>query len=88
MRIVKMPFGEKYARLRLRLQDREWRQYGALLLAGKLAGVALLILGIFALSHGVLGTSAFAADPELQHLVDIPLAQPSTAAAPATLISD
>ena len=30
----------------------------------------------------------FAADPELQPLVDIPLAQPSTAAAPASLLSD
>src|SRR5262249_6078001 len=43
---------DKWARLRARLRDPEWRRYGKLLLAGKLLGVVML-LGIIALLSNV-----------------------------------
>src|SRR5947209_5532943 len=57
---------ERVGRFRVRLRDPEWRRYGVLLLAGKLIGVAVLLLGIVALNYGLLGSSALAADPELK----------------------
>jgi Amt family ammonium transporter len=49
------------------LQDKEWRQYGALLLTGKLVGVALLLAGIAVFNYGVMGGSVHAADaPEVK----------------------
>src|SRR5262245_5762358 len=60
-------FSEKVERFRVRLQDKEWRQYGALLLVGKLLGVALLLGGIALFNYGVIGGSVHAADaPELK----------------------
>ncbi len=57
---------EKTSRLRARLQDAEWRQYGALLLMGKLTGIGLLFLAAVFLNPGLLGLSTFAADPVLK----------------------
>jgi ammonium transporter, Amt family len=42
----------KIARLRQRLRDPEWRRYGALLIGGKLIGLALLALVVFAINVG------------------------------------
>jgi ammonium transporter, Amt family len=56
----------KLARLRLRLSDPEWRQYGALLLFGKLAGVALLLVAVGFFNPDLIGWKAFAADPDLK----------------------
>ena len=62
----RLTMSEKVARFRVRLQDYEWRQYGALLLAGKLMGVALLLAGILGVT-GLMGASTFAADaPEIK----------------------
>src|SRR5260221_11721935 len=78
MKTRKLSLSQKYARFRVRLRDHEWRQYGALLLAGKLIGVALLLLGILAFNHTVIGTSAHAQAP-----ASAPEQAPAAAAAPA-----
>ena len=62
----KLSFSGKVSRLRLRLRDAEWRRYGALLLVGKLIGVALLLFGVALLSPDLLGMKVLAADPELK----------------------
>jgi Amt family ammonium transporter len=41
----------KWARLRERLHDPEWRRYGYLLLGGKMLGVAFLLGGIFLITN-------------------------------------
>src|SRR5437016_677026 len=61
----KLTLSEKFSRLRGRLHDREWRRYGMLLLGGKLAGIALLLLGVMLVNPGLLGFRALAADPVL-----------------------
>jgi ammonium transporter, Amt family len=40
----KLSFSEKFSRLKARLGQAEWRKYGATLLAGKVAGVAAVLL--------------------------------------------
>jgi Amt family ammonium transporter len=61
-----LSFSQKASRLRLRLQDAEWRQYGAALLIGKLMGVGLL-LGLCALlCPDLVGGKALAAGPGLK----------------------
>ena len=42
----KLSLSEKFSRLRLRLQKPEWRRYGAVLLAGKGIGVALVFAAV------------------------------------------
>jgi ammonium transporter, Amt family len=55
----------KLARLGKRLRTQEWRQYGYLLLAGKVAAVAILCMA-FAFASNLLGEPAHAADPVLK----------------------
>jgi len=63
----RLSLSQKISRLQVRLHDPEWRRYGTLLLAGKMVGVGLLLLGILALFPDLLGFSrVFAADPELK----------------------
>src|SRR5215472_6853755 len=54
----------KFARLRQRLRDPEWRRYGYLLLGGKVIGVAFLLAAI-TLIGDLIGHKAHAADPAL-----------------------
>jgi Amt family ammonium transporter len=54
----------KFARLRERLRDPEWRRYGYLLMGGKMLGVATLMAAIFALMN-VTGSTVHAEDPVL-----------------------
>jgi Amt family ammonium transporter len=64
---VKKIHGErinKFARLRGRLRDPEWRKYGYTLLGGKALGVATLMAAIFAISSFI-GTNVHAEDPVL-----------------------
>jgi Amt family ammonium transporter len=61
----KLTLSQKVSRLRTRLNDREWRRYGSLLLVGKLLGVGLLIAGV-AFLPDLLGLKVFAADAELK----------------------
>ena len=64
----KLTFAEKLTRLKRRLRDSEWRRYGALLLTGKLMGLALLLLAIMFINPSLLGFGAMAqsADPVLK----------------------
>lgn len=56
----------KISRLRKRLAAAEWRRYGSLLLVGKFAGVALLLLGAILLRPDLMGFGSFADDPVLK----------------------
>ena len=57
---------EKISTFRHRLNDSEWRRYGMLLLTGKAAGIALLLLITYFINPGMLGSKVFAADPVLK----------------------
>ena len=57
---------QKMGTLRTRLQDREWRRYGMLLLMGKAAGIGLLLLMTAFVNPDLLGSRVFAADPVLR----------------------
>ncbi|PYX28015.1 MAG: ammonium transporter, partial [Acidobacteria bacterium] len=46
----KPSLSEKFARLRTRLKDSEWRRYGALLLVGKALGMVIVLLTITVIS--------------------------------------
>src|SRR6267143_2741425 len=61
----KLSMSQKFSRLRLRLQKPEWRRYGAVLLAGKGIGIALVFVAIGLISV-FMGGHTFAADPELK----------------------
>jgi ammonium transporter, Amt family len=64
---MKLPLSQKIARFQVRFRDPEWRRYGALVLAGKLVGVAVLLLGIVAFNYGFGGgVSAADAAPEVK----------------------
>ena len=52
---TKLSLAQKVSRLRARLRDSEWRKYGALLLAGKVTAIGLLILAIVAISASTRG---------------------------------
>jgi ammonium transporter, Amt family len=56
----------KVRRFMNRLRAPEWRRYGMLLLAGKLAGIALLVFAAYLLDPGLLGFRVFAADPTMK----------------------
>ena len=56
---------ERFTRLGCRLRDREWRRYGRLLLAGKLAGVGIVLLFMTVVS-GLFFGRAYAAETELK----------------------
>ena len=62
----RLSLSSKFSRLRARLQDPEWRQYGTLLLIGKLTGIGLLLLLTAFVNPDLLGMKAFAADPVLK----------------------
>ena len=54
------------ARLRERLRSPEWRRYGMALMAGKLAGIGLLVAGTYFFNPDLLGLRVFAADATLK----------------------
>src|SRR6185369_9362645 len=65
--VTRLSLMYKFSRLRIRLNDPEWRKYGLILLAGKLIGVVLLLVGIGILFPDLLGLGkTFAADGELK----------------------
>src|SRR6202042_2692302 len=63
---TKLSLAQKVSRLRTRLRDSGWRKYGALLLAGKVTAIGLLILAMAFLNPDLIGFRAFAADPQLK----------------------
>src|SRR3954462_3472798 len=64
--LKKLTLSQKISRLCVRLRDREWRRYGAALLAGKMIAIGLLILGVVVLFPDLIGMKAAAADPDLK----------------------
>jgi Amt family ammonium transporter len=61
----KLSLSEKFSRLRVRLRTPEWRRYGKLLFAGKLAGVGLTLAVMAAMSYFFFGR-VYAADAEVK----------------------
>jgi Amt family ammonium transporter len=61
----KLSLSEKFSRLRVRLRAPEWRRYGKLLFAGKLAGVGLTLVVMAAMSYFFFGR-VYAADAEVK----------------------
>jgi len=79
-----LPLKDKLARLAVRMQDPEWRQYGFTLAFGKLLGLAV-VLGIMILLPALTGTHAAKVDSPMAALLQTaPAATPAPpAAAPA-----
>ncbi len=51
----KLSFSEKFSRLKVRLGQPEWRKYGTTLLAGKVVGIAAVLLIMAAVTYGFFG---------------------------------
>src|SRR3984885_7112556 len=60
------PAGGRLARWTERLRSREWRRYGLVLAAGKIAGLALLAGVVYYFNPGLFGHKVFAADAVLR----------------------
>src|SRR6266404_5561468 len=58
----KLTWSAKFSRLAVRLRDPEWRKYGMALMLGKMLGLAILLLGILAISMWLKSGHAYA-DP-------------------------
>src|SRR4051812_19610195 len=56
----------KLGRFRERIKDPKWRRYGLLLLAGKVAGLAILAGGAYLFNPELFGLRVFAADPTIK----------------------
>src|SRR6185437_14305277 len=63
---TRLSFPQKFARLRRRLREPEWKKYGRLLLLGKLTGVALIFMVALFIRPEMMGLSVHAADPQLK----------------------
>src|ERR1700720_395520 len=63
---TRLSFPSKINRLRERLRNPEWRQYGKILIMGKLTGVGLILLAALLLNPDLIGFRTFAADPVLK----------------------
>ncbi|HXN24706.1 MAG TPA: ammonium transporter [Candidatus Dormibacteraeota bacterium] len=61
----RLSLSEKFSRLAERLRDPEWRRYGKLLILGKAAGVALVLVAIVVVTY-LIGVRVYAADPEVK----------------------
>src|SRR5580693_6116462 len=61
----RLSVGARFSRLAVRLRDPEWQRYGKLLLLGKAAGVAVVLLCITAVS-GLFFGRVYAADAEVK----------------------
>jgi ammonium transporter, Amt family len=70
-RVRSMTLSDKVRRLGGRLRLPEWRRYGALLLTGKLLGIAVLMLGIYFFNPSLLGSGALAQTAETLKPTDI-----------------
>jgi len=66
-----MTLSDKVRRLGERLRLPEWRRFGALLLTGKLMGIAVLMLGILVFNPSLLGFGALAQTADTLKATDI-----------------
>jgi len=57
-----VPSGGRLQRWKQKLNSPEWRRYGVLLFAGKMAGLAILAAAVYYFNPGLLGHRVFAAD--------------------------
>src|SRR4051812_144800 len=64
--MTRLSFSQKLSRLGGRMKDAEWRRYAALIVAGKLTAVAILLLVVAFQNPGLLGLNTLAADPVLK----------------------
>src|SRR5947209_19197782 len=67
----KLSLSEKFSRLAVRLRDPDWRRYGKLLFAGKMMGVALVLLIMFIVAviphlPALMESTAHAAEAEVK----------------------
>ena len=60
------PAGGRLARWAELLKSAEWRRYGLVLAAGKLAGLAILAGAVYYFNPGLFGHKVFAADAVLK----------------------
>jgi Amt family ammonium transporter len=60
----KLSLSQKFSRLRERSRDPEWRRYAKLILAGKAAGIGIVLLMITVIT-GLIGVKVLAAPPDL-----------------------
>src|SRR4051812_33563763 len=65
-RLGHLSLSQKVSRLRVRLHDTEWRRYAAVLMAGKIVGVGLLLLIVIAIFPDLIGVKSFAAETEIK----------------------
>jgi Amt family ammonium transporter len=65
-----LSFAEKLSRLALRLRESQWQRYGATMLAGKVAGVALS-LAVMAGVTGLLFAKVYVADASALKPADV-----------------
>src|ERR1700760_1926066 len=63
---TKNSLSQKLSRLRGRLGEPQWRRYGALLLAGKLLGVGVVLLLSMFINPDLFGSKVYAADAVLR----------------------
>ncbi|HEX8914189.1 MAG TPA: ammonium transporter [Humisphaera sp.] len=80
----RLSYSQKIARLGRRLKDPEWRRYGAALLAGKMVGVALLLLIAVALTRYLNTGRVLAADPATQPAAAVSTTSPAATQPAAT----
>ncbi len=66
----KLSLSEKFSRLAIRLRDPEWRRYGGLLIAGKMLGVAAVLM-IMKVTSDWFFTTALAAEAPAVQAADI-----------------
>jgi ammonium transporter, Amt family len=62
----KNSLSQKFSRLRVRLREPQWRRYGALLLAGKLLGLGIVLMLSMFVNPDLFGSKVYAADAILK----------------------
>ena len=79
----RLTFSQKLARLRVRMQDPEWRRYGLLMAAGKTLGLAAILCMMILVPLMLNGTPAHADSPAPAPAAAVATPAPAPAAAPA-----
>jgi len=89
LEVQRLSYREKFSRMGARLRDPQWRRYGMTLMAGKMLGLAVLLLGILIVSAWLRYGHAYAdTAPATQAATTQATTQPAAAAAPPLTGSD